>query len=178
MLYWTYYISLILIALAGLALNLLGLPGLWLMVIGHIAYGWLTGWTIVSWQSILAVGLLACLAELLEFLAGAAGSKSAGGSKRSVVGAVTGGIVGGIVFTPMIPIPIVGTVLGACIGAFAGAAILEASKQGAEPELRGEYFGRLGKVGWGAFKGRLYGTVLKTLVGVAMLVVMIWTAFR
>lgn len=177
---WLYYLTLALTALLGLALNLLGLPGLWLMVVGHAIYGWLTGWVIVSWQSCLAVLLLALFAELLEFVAGAAGSKQAGGSKRSIVGAVVGGVIGGLVFTPLIPIPVVGTVAGACIGAFLGAAILEASKvseTAEEMEEQREFFVRLAKVGWGAAKGRFIGTVLKSVVGVAMLVVMLWTAW-
>ncbi|MEL7240511.1 MAG: DUF456 family protein, partial [Planctomycetota bacterium] len=128
MLLWIYYLLLAITSLFGLVLNLLGLPGLWLMVVAQAVYGWWTGWQIVSWPSCLAVLLLALFAELLEFVAGAAGSKQAGGSKRSIAGAVGGGVIGGIVFTPLIPIPVVGTVAGACIGAFLGAAILEASK--------------------------------------------------
>ena len=180
MLIWIYYLSLALVGLTGLVLNLLGLPGLWLMVVGHAVYGWMTGWTLVWWQSCLAIPLLGLFAEFLELIAGAAGSKQAGGSKRSIVGAVGGGVIGGIVFTPLIPIPVVGTVAGACIGAFLGAAVLEASKvseTAEEMEEQMAYFKRLGKVGWGAAKGRLIGTVLKSVVGVAMLIVMLWTAW-
>ena len=173
--FWLLYATIPLVGLTGLALNILGLPGLWLMVLWHLIFGWLVGWETVGWPSVLAVTGLALLAEAVEFVAGAAGSKTAGGSKRSVVGAVVGGIVGGIVFTPLIPIPVVGTIVGACAGAFAGAAVLEASK-GDTVEDEVAYLRRVGRVGWGAFKGRLWGIVLKTIVGVAMLATMLWTA--
>ena len=158
-----YYIVLIILMLVGLFLNILGLPGLWLIVISYIGYALLTGWgEFAGWPSIIIVVLLALGAELVEFLAGAAGSHAAGGRKRGMAGAIAGGIVGGIVGTAVIPIPIVGTVIGACAGAFGGAFLLEYMDKDHEHAMR---------VGIGAAKGRFWGIVWKSLFGLAMFLV-------
>lgn len=175
---WLLYLTLAGLLVTGLALNVLGLPGLWLMVAAHAAYSWAEGADSAGWASSLVMLGLALLAELIEFLAGAAGSKTAGGSLRSTVGAVIGGVIGGIAGAILVPVlPVVNAILGACIGSFIGAALLEASVAQRDVEQRAAFFGRLHRVGWGAFKGRLWGIVLKSAVGVVMLVVSLWTAF-
>ena len=155
---WTYYVALLLLCVAGLALNILGLPGLWLIVVSAIGYGWLTGFEHIGWWSLGALVGLALLAELIEFVAGSAGAKAAGGSKRGMLGAIVGGLVGGILGTPIFPI--VGTIVGAIAGSFAGAAIIEYG------------IGRTGdhsmRVGIGAAKGRFWGIVSKSAVGLVM----------
>lgn len=163
-----FYFALLLLALIlGWFINLLGLPGLWLMVASHAGFGLLTGWDrLVGWHSTLTLVGLALLAEVLEFVAGAAGSNAAGGRKRGMFGAIVGGIIGGILGTPLLPI--VGTFVGACAGAFAGAALLELSDRNVTHSLR---------VGIGAAKGRFWGMVIKLSVGLAMFVVSAWAAF-
>jgi len=158
-----YYIVLIILMLVGLFLNILGLPGLWVIVISYIGYALLTGWGVfVGWPSIVLVVLLALGAELVEFLAGAAGSHAAGGRKRGMAGAIVGGIIGGIVGTAVIPIPIVGTIIGACAGAFGGAFALEYMDKDHQHALR---------VGIGAAKGRFWGIVWKSAFGLLMFLV-------
>jgi uncharacterized protein YqgC (DUF456 family) len=159
---WIYYLLLAAALVAGLWINLIGLPGLWLMLLCHAAYAWVTGWErYVGWTSIIALAALALVAELAEFVAGAAGSKSVGGSRRSMVGAVVGGILGGI-FLTFVPIPVVGTIVGTCLGAFIGAFALESW---------GTDVPRSACVGLGAAGGRLAGILLKTAFGVVMLIV-------
>ena len=174
---WLLYISLALLLLLGLFLNIAGLPGLWLMVAAHAGYGWATWPRFVGWQSLAALLVLALLAELAEFLAGAAGSKSAGGTLRSAAGAIFGGIAGAIAGQIMIPIPIVGAVAGACIGSFLGAAALESTHVKADVETTAMHWDRARRVGWGAFKGRLAGILLKSAFGVVMLIVSLWAAW-
>ncbi len=158
-----YYILLLILMLTGLFLNILGLPGLWLIVLSYIVYAVVTGWNIyVGLPSIIVVLLLALGAELVEFLAGAAGSHAAGGRKRGMLGAIVGGIIGGIVGTGVIPIPIVGTVIGACAGAFIGAFALEYTDKGADHAMR---------VGIGAAKGRFWGILWKSAFGILMFLV-------
>ena len=95
MLDWLYYILLLVVLIAGWLLNILGVPGLWLMLIGHIAFAWITGWgNYVGWPSVIALFVLALVAEIVEFVAGAAGSAQAGGTKRGMMGAIVGGIAG------------------------------------------------------------------------------------
>jgi uncharacterized protein len=159
----TYYILLLLLMLTGLFLNILGLPGLWLIVISYVGYALMTGWDVyVGWPSVVVIVLLALGAELVEFLAGAAGSAAAGGRKRGMLGAIVGGIVGGIVGTGVIPIPIVGTIVGACAGAFVGAFAMEYTDKDVDHAMR---------VGIGAAKGRFWGIVWKTAFGLLMFLV-------
>jgi len=166
---WIYYVVLILVQITGLFLNLLGLPGLWLMVGALAGYGYFTGFgdRFVGWPSVIALLSLAILAEIGEFLAGSAGAKSGGGRMRGMVGAMVGGIVGGILGS-FIPIPILGTIIGACLGAFAGAAIAEYWDEGLTHAIR---------VGWGAAKGRAWGIAIKSALGIAMLIVTLVAAW-
>ena len=160
---WLAYVALLLIVGAGLFLNILGLPGLWLIVVAAIAYAWAFGFAYIGWGTIIALIVLGLLAELVEFFAGAAGSKQAGGSKRGMVGAIIGGIVGGIVGTPLIPIPIVGTVVGSVAGCFLGAYGIEL--------LIGKSHGEATSISYGAAKGRMVGLIAKTGFGLAMAIV-------
>jgi uncharacterized protein len=157
---WLYYILLLLLLVTGLFINILGLPGLWLMVGAAGIYVLITDWQYAGWSMLVALLVLALLAELVEFVAGAAGSKAAGGSKRGMVGAIIGGIIGGIAGTPWLPI--IGTIIGACIGSFIGAFVIEL--------LIGRGTGLSTRIGWGAAKGRLYGIVAKSAFGLAMLI--------
>ena len=174
---WFLYIALAAVLVTGLFLNILGLPGLWLMVAAHAGFGWATGWRYIGWESSIVVLLLALAAEVAEFAAGAAGSKTAGGTIRSMTGAIVGGVVGGIVGQILIPVPIVGAILGACLGSFAGAAALEATFVRQDVETATMHWDRARRVGWGAFKGRLVGILLKTAFGMVILVVSLWTAW-
>jgi len=134
------------------------------MVASMALYGWLTGFNqYVGWPSMVSMLMLALTAEVVETLAGAAGAGKAGGSKRGMVGAVVGGFAGAIVLTPVIPIPIVGTIAGLCIGSFAGAFAVEA--------VIGKEWGQSVNIGWGAAKGRFWGTLFKVTIGVVMLFV-------
>jgi uncharacterized protein YqgC (DUF456 family) len=163
---WLYYILLLLIGLCGLFVTLLGLPGLWLMVAACAGYAWVTKWNIyVGWPSMIALLALAVLAEVVEFFAGAAGSKAAGGRTRGMIGAVVGAVIGGLALSPVFPV--VGTIFGACLGAFIGAALLEFYDRDARHALR---------VGMGAAKGRFYGIVGKLAFGVVMFLIILIAA--
>src|SRR5438046_4943821 len=97
---WVYYLLLIVVLLAGLVVTLFQMPGLWLMMAGTGIYAWITsGRGYLGWKSLLALFLLAIVAELVEFGAGSAGAKKAGASKLAMFGAVVGGVVGAIVGT-------------------------------------------------------------------------------
>lgn len=159
---WLGWILLILVGLTGLILNIVGLPGIWLIVLGTLIYALATGWDIyIGIWTILTLLVLGVFAELIEFLAGAAGAKKFGGSKRGMVGAIIGGLVGGIVLTPVIPIPIVGTVIGSIIGTFAGAFLVESG-------IVGKSHRESGTAGLGAAIGRTIGIVVKTGFGLSM----------
>lgn len=166
-LYLLYYVLLMLIALAGLAISALGLPGLWLMVAAAVGFLLATGGSVLGWQTVVVVALLALSSEIAEFLAGAAGSKTAGGGWRGVVGAAVGGVAGGIIG---VPVPVIGPVLGAILGAAVGAGLLELS--GGKASVQ-----QAGNIAVGAAKGRFYGTVSKLAFGSVMFFLLAIYAF-
>lgn len=155
---WIGYLLLLVLIVAGLFINILGLPGLWLIVLGVIGYAWGTGFEYIGWWTIGIVIVLGLLAELVEFFAGAAGSAQAGGSKRGMAGAIIGGIVGGIVGTPILPI--VGTIIGSIIGCALGAYLIETSIGKGHTESM--------NISIGAAKGRAVGLIAKTAFGITM----------
>ncbi|HEY7119267.1 MAG TPA: DUF456 domain-containing protein [Tepidisphaeraceae bacterium] len=165
---WLWYLLLLVTQCFGLMFTLLGLPGLWVMAAAMVGYAWVTGLNrFVGWPGIVTVVALAVIAEILEFIAGSAGAKKAGGSRRAMIGAMVGALVGGFLFT--IPVPILGTIFGVCAGAFVGAAIVEMGVVG-DPA-------HAGRVGMGAARGRLVGILLKAVFGIAIFLFTIFAAF-
>lgn len=165
-LYLLYYVLLILLTIVGLGISLLGLPGLWLVVAATVVFTLVTSGAVLSWQTVLVVAGLAVASEIVEFVAGAAGSKTAGGTWRGIAGAVVGGVAGGIVG---VPIPVVGPLLGAVLGAAIGAGILELTGN--------SNLGRAGNIALGAAKGRAWGIASKATFGTAMLLMLAIYAF-
>jgi hypothetical protein len=167
-----------LLALACLGLIPIGLPGLWLMI-GFAALAQLLGtipftsapsihfgWTLLG--VCVAIGVVA---EAVEAIAGAAGAKYGGATRRGMVGAFAGGVIGAIFFTGLLPIPIVGTIVGGLVGSFAGAWIGEASaEQQRHPE---EKF----RAALGAAAGKLAGTFGKLGAGVVIWMLLVYGAF-
>ena len=164
---WVYYLALVALLLTGLFINLIGLPGLWVMVASTLGYAWLTGWKYVGWPALIAVLVLALLAEAVEFISGSAGAKKAGGSKRGMIGGIVGGVLGAI-FLSVIPIPGVAQLVGAIIGTFAGVAAVEL--------LVGKRVDKSIEIAGAAAKGRFWGTIFKTLIGVVLFFVAVVTA--
>lgn len=159
---------------AWLLLVVIGLPGNWLMVLGTLAVAWwqwdaVAGRPIIDVPVLVTIVVLALLGEISEFLAGVAGSKAAGGTRRGAVGALVGALVGGIVGTFVIPVPVLGSLAGTCFGAAVGAWGLELS---GGHSLRAAVCS-----GAGAGVGRFFGTLAKLVAGVAIWVVSAIAAF-
>jgi uncharacterized protein YqgC (DUF456 family) len=161
-----------LVALACLGLIPLGLPGMWLMIgiaalvqmFGGAAPHF--GWTLLG--VCLGIGVVA---EVVEAVAGAAGAKYGGATRRGMVGAFAGGIIGAIFFTGLLPIPIVGTLVGGLVGAFVGAWIGEASAvQQRDPQQKF-------RAALGAAAGKLAGTFGKLAAGVVIWMLLVYGAF-
>jgi len=166
--HWAYYISLLILMLVGLWVVIVGLPGLWIMVAAVILYAALTGWQYVGLWTIVILIVIGILAEIVETVAGGAGAKREGASKRGILGAIVGGILGGLFLTFLIPIPIVGTIVGACVGSLLGAMVTEiAIPTELEHSLR---------IGVGAAKGRLLGILSKLVFGLVILAISMWMA--
>jgi uncharacterized protein len=151
---WLLYILLLLILLTGVALNLFTLPGNWVMFLAVILYDWATRWRHIHWAWLAVLLVIALVAEVVEFSASGKGVKQLGGTIWGTVGALFGALLGGIFLTGLIPVPVIGTIAGILIGTFLGA-------MGAEFLVSGKQVGRSAMIGYGAAKGRLYGTLLK-----------------
>ena len=149
---------LILLNTVWLALVVFGLPGNWLIVISTGLVAWCF-WNeqVFGWPVLLVIVVLAGVGEILEFVAGLAGAKKAGGSRRGAVGALGGAVVGGIVGAMVLPIPIIAPLIGAAVGAGLGAWGLEL--QGGRDHRQSV------KVGTAAGVGRLTGTLIKIVLG-------------
>ena len=158
---WVAYGILLLLCLGGIFLTLIGLPGLWVIVLAALVYAWYTGFQYIALWTLVALIAIATIAELIEFVAGSRGAKKAGGSSRAAWGALIGGLLGAFLLT--IPIPIIGTTIGLCIGVFAGALIGEMTvRDDAAHSIR---------VGLAATKARIYAIIIKLLFSIAMLAI-------
>jgi uncharacterized protein YqgC (DUF456 family) len=165
--YWLYYILLLFLSAGCMALVVVTLPGLWVMTAGAAVYALLTREQFVGGKSLIALFLLALIAEILELTAGGAAAKKAGGSRRAAIGALLGGIAGGIVGSFVLPLVL--TIIGICIGSFIGAALGEIT---VAPEAA-----KALRVGWGAAKGRFLAVLLKVAFGAVMFLIILIAAF-
>jgi uncharacterized protein len=146
-------------SLIGLLLIPFGLPGLWVILLGIIGYGWITDFRTVGTGFLILAIALALLGEILESWIGFRFARRYGGSSRAGWGALVGGLVGAIVG---VPIPVIGSVIGGFVGAFVGAAVFEYTKaRHAEGSVR---------AGWGAVLGRAAAVAIKMGLGLAMVV--------
>jgi uncharacterized protein len=178
---WVYYVGGVLLLIANLGAwftNLFMLPGNWLIVaFAAVAAYFLPeqpsglgfGWVLVA-----VLGGMGLLGEFVEAFGGASKAKLHGASRRSMVlsilFAMLGAAVGGVVGAPLTLIGgVVLIVVGALAGAFAGTWLGETWK------------GRRGAERWAisraALVGRLFGTVGKIIVGMAMVCVCTLASF-
>jgi uncharacterized protein YqgC (DUF456 family) len=167
-----------LLGLGCLVLVVIGLPGTWILIGLAVAVELLDQHYLAAdlpetfgWWMIGTCVALAGIGEILEALAGAAGTKAGGGTSRGMIGAMVGGLVGAILFTPLIPVPVVGTLIGALIGTFAGAVIAESTGPAAR-DRRSAF-----RAARGATVGRLLGTIAKAVIATTVWVVLCVDAF-
>ncbi|MEO8271232.1 MAG: DUF456 domain-containing protein [Aureliella sp.] len=167
MLDFTVVVLFTLLAVVGWGANVLGLPGNWLIVCMAIV-GWLfvpeSYRSHISQLPVIAIGLIAVVGEVLEFVASALGASRMGGSKRGTVLAIMGSIGGaifGLFSGALIPVPIVGSLIASLLlgagGAFIGALAGE--------RWAGKDWEASLQIGHAAFWGRLLGTVGKAVCG-------------
>ena len=160
-------ILLVTCSIVGLLLIPFGLPGLWVIVLGVIACGWLTDFrSITAGIMVLALGL-AFVGEVVEAWLGFRLARRYGGSRRAGWGALIGGLVGAMVG---VPVPLIGSVIGGFFGAFAGAALFEYT--------RARHAEGAAKAGWGAVLGRAAAAAVKMALGVAIAVIGLFAVLR
>ncbi|MEO8909489.1 MAG: DUF456 domain-containing protein [Gemmatimonadaceae bacterium] len=142
------------VILLSLVLIVLGLPGLWIMVATAVTYNLIVPGDPIGWFTLVAVAVLALVAELLEFTMTGRYARKYGGSRRAGWGAIIGGMIGAFVG---FPVPIIGPVVGAFVGSFCGALVAELTG--------GSSAGDATRVAKGALIGRVMSTVLKIGIG-------------
>ena len=152
-----YLLILAAVIILSLILIVLGLPGLWIMVATAVTYNLIVPGEPIGWVTLIAVAVLAFVAELLEFSLTGRYARKYGGSRRAGWGAIIGGIVGAMVG---IPVPIIGSVIGAFVGSFLGALIAEFTGGSSATDAT--------RVAKGALIGRVVSTVLKIGIGLTI----------
>lgn len=153
------------VAVIGSVVGLVGtilplLPGLPLIFVSILLYAIVTGFSSISGQTIIILGVLTVAAYFLDLIVVARGVTRAGGTSRGAIGSIVGAIVGLIVAS------VPGLLIGLFLGAIAGEISTGASGKQA---LR---------AGAGAFLGFLASSVFRFLLGVAMIIITLIDAFR
>jgi uncharacterized protein len=147
--------------LLGVAGSLLPvLPGSPLIFAGAALYAWQTHFTVVNWNDLIVLGILALAGQGLDYAATALGAKKYGASRWGMIGACIGGMLG----------LLAGSLIGLVIGSFAGAVILEF--------LKGSDLKASVKVGYGTLIGFLCGAVGKVIIAFTMVVYFILQVWR
>jgi uncharacterized protein len=154
-------------SVVGLLLIPFGLPGLWVIVLGILGYGWLTDFRTVSVGLILLVMGLALIGEVVEAWLGFRMARRYGGSSRAGWGALIGGLAGAVIG---VPVPFIGSVIGGFVGAFVGAALFEYT--------RARHSEGAVMAGWGAVLGRAAAAAVKMGLGVVIAVIGVFAAVR
>lgn len=150
------YILLGILALAGLVLTVINLPGIWLIFGATLVAGIMDNFQNLT-PIILVVLFILCLASTFaDNIAAALGAKKFGGTGWGMAGAVIGGIVG----------MIVGGIWGIFLGPLAGAVLFEMlfAKKDMTTSL---------KAGWGTFVGILISMILKLGLSVGIIIFVI-----
>ncbi|MDD3627293.1 MAG: DUF456 domain-containing protein [bacterium] len=164
------YVVFHLILLAGLILNPTGLSGNLLIVIDVLVFSIIDKFERVPLWLIIVFLIFTAAGEAVEYFSSVVGTKKFGASNLSIIFMLIFMIAGGIIgasFTFGI-----GALFGAIIGAFVGALIGEL--------ITKKDFQKAVQAGTGAFMGRIVAWVVKTVIGIAMvfiIVLLIWVKF-
>lgn len=141
---------LVVLGVVGSVLPLL--PGVPLIFIGYLLYGWATQFTVISGGLVLLALGLTVLSGILDWVAGSLGARRFGASPRGMLGALVGGIAGLFISGP------IGIIAGTFIGAVLGEL---ATGRTADEAMR---------AGWGSVLGLLLGTVARFVIAVTLAV--------
>jgi hypothetical protein len=154
---WVVVGALLVLGLAGTVIPFL--PGTPLIFVGALVHAFANDWTPIGLGRLAILAALSALGYILHYVAGALGTRHAGGSGWAVAGALVGGIVGLFFGLP-------GLILGPALGAIAG----ELFKSG---DVRTSI-----RTGLAAFLGMVAGAVANVAIGLTMVGLFLWWAAR
>lgn len=135
------------------------LPGLPLMAVLFIGYGWMDGFQHVNSFAISIAVVFAVLGTLLDYFAGPYLAKKKGGTKGGYWGAFIGGLVGIFILGP------IGLLLGPFLGALAGEL------------LWGKNLKDASQIGITSLWGLLFGNIIKLILAIVILVIFFYYVF-
>lgn len=158
----------LLVSFFGLLSHVFGLPGNFIILGASFLLSWYGGFQDITVTTLVVLLALALVGELIEFVLGIYGAKRYKSSNKAILGSIVFGIAGGIIGLPFFLG--IGAVIGAFIGAFVGAFLVDLYIQ--------KNMDRAMKSGWGAFIGRVGGTVSKAALGMAMIVITVVSVVR
>ncbi len=135
------------------------LPGPLFILAGAVLWAFATEFVEIGIGRLVFLGALALLTFLMNFVAGAVGTRRYGGSRWGVVGAVVGAVIG-LFFGPL------GLLAGPVAGAIAGEMLRGADIEGSV------------RSGLGALVGLLAGMVADFVISLVMVGLFLWWTWR
>ena len=153
----------IIIAVLGIGMTAIGLPGNWLILVTAVGYGYLENFEHMSTAVLLWLFGALLIGELAEFVAGSLGAKKEKASSSAIVAAFVGGIAGGIIGTGIMPG--LGSIGGAIGGSFAAGYLTEYIATGNREKA--------GRVAKSIVIGQTLGLIFKLAVAIGMVVFII-----
>ena len=155
---WTgLFIFLLILALG---LNVFSLPGIWVILALLAVWKFFRPEIELTWTFWGFLCALGALAEILEFVVQAWGTKKYGGTTAGNVGGIIGAIIGAILGASCLLG--FGAIPGALAGAFLGCYLLEI--------IRGLPHQSAMRAAWGSFWGKMLGMSLKFGVGIGIII--------
>ena len=154
-------VILILLSLIGFVAIFFTTFGTLVILLGAVLYAFMTGFSIVSLETLLVLLILYLCGEVLEYFFIIIGAKKLGASNAAVVGAIVGGILGAILGAGVFGI---GLILGTLVGIFLGAFVVELILQ--------KNLVKSLKAGSGGVLGRLGSIVAKAIIAIIMFVIL------
>ena len=150
---WILAVLMVVAGLAGMVLP--AVPGPLLLFAGLFTAAWAEAFVHVGTKTLVALAVMAGLAMLADFVAGALGARRYGASPRAMAGAALGALIGIFFGLP-------GLLLGPFIGALVG-----------EIAERNDW-AAASRAGWGATLGLIIGTAAKLALGFTMIGLFLW----
>ncbi len=165
--YWVLAFAVSILGLFGPALTLIGLPGTWFIIALALLAQWAAHDTF-NWWTLGVCLVLAIVGEIVEFAAGAVGTRQGGGTRSAGVGALIGGVVGAIAGAAFPPV--IGAIIWGVVGAGVGAIIGEFS-------TGNRHWRSHMTIGSAAATGKAVGTVIKTAIAILIYAMVVVAAF-